>query len=197
MSDWLYSDTVKEHFIRPKNVLMEDESAFPCDGRGLTGNIKCGDQMLMLIRIKDDIITDLRWKTYGCASAIASTSMLSEIVKGMNIRDAFEIKPEDLVEKLGGLPDSKMHCSVLGDKALRAAINDYLSKNGREGELKEKHKIICTCLDITDNDIEEAAKNGASTWEALQNATKIGTVCGSCKEEAMELLHAFAHIYGN
>ena len=197
MSDWLYSDTVKDHFTHPRNVLFEDESAFPADGRGQTGNIKCGDQMLMLLRIKDDVITDVRWKTYGCASAIASTSMLSEIIKGMRIEDAYKIKPEDLVEKLGGLPEYKIHCSVLGDKALRSAIDDYLAKTVRQGMLKEEATEICHCLGVTDKDIENAFHNGARTWEQLQQATKIGTVCGSCKEKALELLHGFAHIYGN
>jgi nitrogen fixation NifU-like protein len=196
MSDWLYSDIVKDHFTNPRNVLMGDEGAFPADGRGQTGNIKCGDQMLMLLRIKDDIITDVRWKTYGCASAIASTSVLSEIIKGMDIRDAYKHKPEDLVEKLGGLPDYKIHCSVLGDKALRTAIDDYLAKTGRAGMLKEEATEICHCLGITDKDIENAFHNGARTWEDLQQATKIGTVCGGCKEKALELLHEFSHIYG-
>ena len=197
MPDWLYSDTVKDHFTRPRNVLMDEESSFPADGRGQTGNIKCGDQMLMLLRIKDDVITDVRWKTYGCASAIASTSMLSETIKGLNIKDAYQIKPSDLVEKLGGLPDYKIHCSVLGDKALRAAIDDYLSKHGRAGELKEPATEICHCLGITDKDIEAAFHKGARTWEQLQQATKIGTVCGSCKEKAVELLHGLEHIYLN
>jgi nitrogen fixation NifU-like protein len=194
--DWLYSDIVKKHFTDPQNVLMDSEESWACDGRGMTGNIRCGDQMLMLLRIKDDVILDVRWKTYGCASAIASTSMLSETIKGMNIRDAYNIKPEDLVEKLGGLPENKIHCSVLGDKALRAAIDDYLSKTGRAGMLKEEANVICTCLGITDKDIFSAFQTGARTWEQLQAATKIGTSCGGCKEKAMELLHEAAHIYG-
>ncbi len=196
MTDWLYSDIVKDHFINPRNVLMEDESTFDADARGQTGNIKCGDQMLVLLKIKDDVITDVRWKTYGCASAIASTSMLSEVIKGMNIREAYNIKPQDLVEKLGGLPENKIHCSVLGDKALRAAIDDYLVKTGREGLFKEEATVICTCLGITDKDIETAYQNGARSWDELQQATKIGTVCGGCKDKAMDLLHGFEHIYG-
>ncbi|MDR0315579.1 MAG: iron-sulfur cluster assembly scaffold protein [Treponema sp.] len=196
MPDWLYSDTVKEHFTNPRNVLLEDEASFAADGRGQTGNIKCGDQMLMLLKITDDVIADVRWKTYGCASAIASTSMLSETIKGMNIKDAYQIKPEDLVEKLGGLPEYKIHCSVLGDKALRAAIDDYLAKTGRAGMLKEAATEICHCLGITDKDIERAFMNGARNWEQLQQAVKIGTVCGGCKDRAMELLHGFQHIYG-
>ncbi|HCC37162.1 MAG TPA: iron-sulfur cluster assembly scaffold protein [Treponema sp.] len=195
MSDWLYSDTVKDHFTNPRNVLLESEEAFAPDGRGQTGNIRCGDQMLMLLKINDDVITDVRWKTYGCASAIASTSMLSETIKGMRIEDAYRIKPEDLVEKLGGLPEYKIHCSVLGDKALRAAIDDYLEKTGRKGMLKEEAVEICHCMGITDKDIERAYLAGSKTWEQLQQATKIGTVCGSCKGKALELLHGFEHIY--
>jgi nitrogen fixation NifU-like protein len=194
--DWLYSDTVKDHFTNPRNVLLEDEASFAYDAKGQTGNIKCGDQMLMLLKIKDDRIIDVRWKTYGCASAIASTSMLSETIKGMNIEDAYKIKPEDLVAKLGGLPSYKIHCSVLGDKALRSAIDDYLVKTNRCGIFVEETVIICHCLGITDKDIETAFQNGAKNWEQLQQATKIGTVCGSCREKAEELLHGFEHIYG-
>jgi len=197
MSDWLYSDTVKEHFTNPRNVLLEDEAVFAPDAKGQTGNIKCGDQMLMLLKIKDDVITDVRWKTYGCASAIASTSMLSETIKGMKLEDAYKIKPEDLVAKLGGLPSFKIHCSVLGDKALRAAIDDYLAKTGRQGLFVEETVVICHCVGITDKDIENAFHNGARNWEQLQQATKIGTVCGGCKEKAVDLLHGFEHIYGN
>jgi nitrogen fixation NifU-like protein len=153
--------------------------------------------MLMLLKIEDDVILDVRWKTYGCASAIASTSMLSEMIKGMDIRDAYNIRPEDLVEKRGGLPEYKIHCSVLGDKALRAAIDDYLTRTGRAGMLQEAVTEICHCLGITDRDIENAFHGGAGTWEELQRATKIGTVCGGCRDRALELLHEFAHIYGN
>lgn len=197
MSDWLYSDVVKEHFMDPKNVLMEDESKWPCDGRGIVGNIKCGDQMLILLRIKDDVIQDIRWKTYGCASAIASTSILSEAVKGMRIEDAYKLRPQDIVAKLGGLPDNKIHCSVLGDKALRSAIDDYLTKQGRPSLAgQEQVEIICNCLNVTDKDLEEAYKEGARTWEELQARTKIGTGCGQCKQRALEKMHEFEHLYG-
>jgi len=199
MSDafqWLYSDTVKDHFTNPRNVFNPDEK-FEADAEGIVGNIKCGDQMLFMLKIKDDVIVDVRWKTYGCASAIASTSMLSEVIKGMPIREAYKIKPNDVVKELGGLPENKIHCSVLGDKALRAAIDSYLEKHGRAGEFaNEAATVICKCLNITDKDIEDAVKNGgAKTWEDLQAATKIGTVCGSCKEQAMDLLAEYVHIY--
>ncbi len=192
---WLYSDVVKDHFTNPRNVYNHDEK-FEADAEGMVGNIKCGDQMMFMLKISDDVITDLRWRTYGCASAIASTSMLSESVKGMEIRKAYSIKPTDIAKKLGGLPENKIHCSVLGDKALRAAIDSYLESRGRAGEFKgEDAVVICTCLNITDKDIEEAVKAGARDWHQLQEATKIGTVCGGCKTKAEELLHEFAHIY--
>jgi len=99
---WLYSDVVKEHFVNPRNV-FDPEEKFESDAEGVVGNIKCGDQMMFLLKIENDIIQDVRWKTYGCASAIASTSMLSESVKGMDIRKAYGIKPTDIADKLGGL----------------------------------------------------------------------------------------------
>lgn len=195
--DWLYSDVVKDHFMNPRNVLETDEDSWPCDGRGIVGNIKCGDQMLILLRISGGVITDCRWKTYGCASAIASTSILSEAVKGMKIEDAYILKPQDIVARLGGLPENKIHCSVLGDKALRAAIDDYLERNNLPPlKGKENSEVVCHCLNVTDKDIESAYKDGARDWEGLQERTKIGTVCGSCKERALELLHQFEHLYG-
>lgn len=195
--DWLYSEVVKDHFMNPRNVLSEAEESWPCDGRGMVGNIKCGDQMLILLRIKDDRIEDCRWKTYGCASAIASTSILSEAIKGMDIQEAYTLKPQDIVAKLGGLPANKVHCSVLGDKALRAAIDDYLERQGRSSLAgSEAVEVICTCLNVTDRDIEDAWKAGDRTWEDLQARTKIGTACGGCKEKTLELLHQLEHLYG-
>ncbi len=126
--DWVYTEKVKEHFMNPQNVL-ENPDDYEADGEGLVGNIKCGDQMIMWIKVDKDkgVITDCKWKTYGCASAIASTSILSEMVKGMTLEEAYNISPKDITKELGGLPEHKVHCSVLGDKALRAAINDITS----------------------------------------------------------------------
>jgi NifU-like protein len=200
MSDafkWLYSDVVKDHFQNPRNVFDPDE-VFAHDCEGMVGNIKCGDQMMFLLKMEDDVIKDVRWKTYGCASAIASTSILSEVIKGLPIAEAYTIKPADIAKRLGGLPENKIHCSVLGDKALRAAIDAWLEKTGRPGAFKgDDAVVVCTCLNITDKDIEEAVKAGARDWNALQEATKIGTVCGNCKGRGEELLHEFAHIYGD
>ncbi len=194
--DWVYSEMVKDHFTKPRNVFDPDEK-FEASSEGLVGNINCGDQMLIMLKIVDDVIVDIRWKTYGCASAIASTSMLSEVVKGLGIEEAYSIKPQDIAKRLGGLPENKIHCSVLGDKALRASIDDYLKKTGRDGLFKgEAAIVICECLGVTDKDIEEAVKVGAKDWEGLQARTKIGTVCGKCKGKAEELLHEFVHLYG-
>ena len=158
MQDWVYSDIVKENFMNPKNIYKENEN-FESDGKGKVGNIKCGDEMLFFIKVdrESETITDCRWKTYGCASAIASTSILSEAVKGMSLEEAFNLSPKDIAKQLGGLPEHKIHCSVLGDKALRAAINDYFKQNGmNERIIKEKSRIICQCMNVTDNDIEDA-----------------------------------------
>jgi NifU-like protein involved in Fe-S cluster formation/bacterioferritin-associated ferredoxin len=194
--DWVYTETVKDHFTNPRNI-MEDEAGFQADGRGMVGNIKCGDQMLMAIKVSDGVITDCKWKTYGCASAIASTSMLSEMVKGMPLEKAYKIKPQDIVAQLGALPEHKIHCSVLGDRALRAAIEDYYAKSGQEQKIvREKAVTICQCMNVTDKDIEAAVKDGAHTYEELQYRTKLGTVCGQCREKAEALLHEYTHLYG-
>ncbi len=194
--DWVYTEKVKDHFTNPRNV-MEDENGFQPDGRGVVGNIKCGDQMLMAIKVKDDKITDCKWKTYGCASAIASTSMLSEMVKGMPLEKAYQIKPNDIVRELGALPEHKIHCSVLGDRALRAAIEDYYKRSGQESKIvREKATIVCQCMNVTDKDIERAVRDGAHTFEELQYRTKISTVCGQCRGKAEELLHEYVHLYG-
>jgi len=191
--DWVYTEKVKEHFMNPRNVLKDDEE-FEEDGKGIVGNVKCGDRMLMLIKVDDEreVITDCRWKTYGCASAIASTSVLSEMVKGMKLEDAFRLSPKDITRELGALPEHKIHCSVLGDKALRAAINDYYRRRGREDAIREeKARVVCECMNVTDAEIEEAVLEGARTYLELQERTKIGTVCGKCKEEAVRLLEGY------
>ncbi|MDP8212143.1 MAG: iron-sulfur cluster assembly scaffold protein [Candidatus Zapsychrus exili] len=193
MNDWAYTDKVKKHFTNPKNILTDEES-FKADGKGMVGNVKCGDQMLMAIKVnKDsDTIEDCKWKTYGCASAIASTSVLSVMVKGMKLSDAYHITPKDITKELGSLPEHKIHCSVLGDKALRAAIDDYYEKSNQEEKIeKDKAKIICQCMSVTDHEIEHSVLEGAKTYLALQEHTKLGTVCGQCETEARKLLEEY------
>lgn len=122
---WAYSEIVKKHFLSPQNFLMGDESKYQYDAEGIVGNPICGDQMKMFLRIKNNVITDVKWKTYGCASAIASTSALSELVKGKTLDDALKVGPTEIAEYLGGLPQHKFHCSVLGHEALATAIKNY------------------------------------------------------------------------
>lgn len=172
--DWVYSEKAKEHFINPKNVL-QDEAAFKDDGKGIVGNIKCGDQMMVVIKVDKakGIITDCKWKTYGCASAIASTSVLSEIVKGMKLEKAYHLSPKDIAQELGGLPEHKIHCSVLGDKALRAAISDYYKRNNLENKIQEeKTKLVCQCMNVTDQEIEHAVLDGARTFMSCRKGPK-------------------------
>lgn len=198
MAKWTYSDKVKDHFMNPRNILREDNEA-EYHGIGLTGNIKCGDEMMVYIKVDPATltITDCKWRTYGCASAIASTSMLSEMVVGMTLDAAYAITAKDILKELDGLPDNKVHCSVLGDKALRAAIDDYYTRTGQESRIEEeKAETVCQCMNVTDKDIERAVKEGARTYLDLQNKTKIGTVCGQCKDATLKLLDEYLHLYG-
>ena len=195
--DWVYSETVKDHFMNPRNVYNSEEE-FQEDGMGTVGNVKCGDQMEMMIKVnpRKNTIEDCRWRTYGCASAIASTSMLSEVIKGKTLDEAWNISPKDVAASLGGLPENKIHCSVLGDKALRAAINDYYSRSGQEEKIqREEARIVCQCMSVTDTDIEEAVLEGARTYLELQEHTKLGTVCGQCRDEAARLLQTYIHMH--
>ena len=194
-SVWVYTDTVKEHFMHPKNV-WEDDS-YIADGEGLVGSMACGDQMKVGIKVEDDRIVDLKWQTYGCASAIASTSMMSEIAIGMTLEEAYQLTPSMITERLGGLPQHKFHCSVLGDKALRASIDDYLEKQGRENPYKKRvAKIICECKNVTDQRIEELVKTKeATTLEQLRAITGFGTVCGKCQFKVQQLFDEYKHIY--
>lgn len=125
---WVYSDIVKDHFLSPRNFLMGGETKYPHDAEGTVGNPVCGDQMRMFLQIENDKIKDIKWKTYGCASAIASTSALSELAKDKTLDEALKIGPTEIAEFLGGLPAHKFHCSVLGHEALAAAITNYRNK---------------------------------------------------------------------
>ena len=190
---WVYTDVAKDHFTNPRNILENIES-YKDDGKGIVGNIKCGDQMLVAIKVDKakGVVTDCKWKTYGCASAIASTSIMSEMVKGMPVDKAYHVSPKDIAMALGGLPEHKIHCSVLGDKALRAAIDDYYKRNGMEQKIvKEKARLVCQCMNVTDHEIERAVLDGARNLYELQERTKLGTVCGQCKPEATRLLNEY------
>ena len=129
VQDWLYSEVVKDHFFNPRNILL-NEAEYESDGVGVVGSPACGDVMVVWVKVdfKTKTIKECKWRTFGCASAIASTSMMSIMATengGMTIARAKRITPEAIIERLGGLPDRKYHCSVLGHAALREAILDY------------------------------------------------------------------------
>ena len=124
----LYSEKVMDHFQNPRNV-GEIENA---DGIGEVGNPTCGDIMRMYLKIDNDIITDVKFKTFGCGSAIASSSMATEMIKGKNIKEALDLSNKAVVEALDGLPARKIHCSVLAEEAIKSALVDYYEKNGLE-----------------------------------------------------------------
>ena len=200
---WFYTDTVKDHFFNPKNFL-DNEKGYEQYYLGMVGSPACGDAMKVWLTIEKDVdgierVKDFKWKTFGCASAIASTSMLSVMVSengGLALDDALKLRPQDIMERLGGLPARKVHCSVLGDKALRSAINDYFRKSGQPGRIMvEQGRIIDKVLKITDHDIEEAVLDGKDTLEKLQAATKIGTGDPSCIPEVEQLIRFYKEKY--
>jgi nitrogen fixation protein NifU and related proteins len=121
----MYNDKVMEHFINPKNV-GEIENA---DGSGQVGSAACGDIMKIDIKVEDNVIVDVKFKTYGCGAAVASSSIATEMILGRTIEEALKFTNQDLIEEIGGLPSEKIHCSVLAEEALQAAINDYKEKN--------------------------------------------------------------------
>jgi NifU-like protein involved in Fe-S cluster formation/bacterioferritin-associated ferredoxin len=204
---WFYNETVKEHFFNPKNLLKTEEEAEEytknCSGVGTVGSPACGDMMKIWLKINNEEgierITECKWQTFGCASAIGSTSMLSVMLtenKGMTIEEATAIKPQDIANRLGGLPTRKFHCSVLGDKALQAAINDYYKKTGQHEKIKvEGAKIIDKILKVTDKDIEEAVLEGARTIEDVQKKTKAGVQDKSCIPEIEQLIRFYTEKY--
>lgn len=122
----LYSEKVMDHFRNPRNLGKMDDA----DGIGEVGNVKCGDIMRMYIKVKDDVITDVKFNTFGCGSAIASSSMATEMIKGKPISEALQLSNRAVTEALDGLPAHKLHCSVLAEEAVRAAVKDYYDKNG-------------------------------------------------------------------
>jgi NifU-like protein involved in Fe-S cluster formation/bacterioferritin-associated ferredoxin len=187
---WAYSQTVREHFFKPQNLLESDEEGATAAGVGQVGSLACGDIMKMWIWVENDQITKCKWRTFGCASAIASTSMLSVMVSeknGMPLEKALKIKPADIVKKLEGLPDRKIHCSVLGDQALRKAIFNYYKKSGQVEKIPND-PIMCSCVNVRKSDIEEAFYDGAEDFEAIQEKTQVATVCGKCTEKVKDFV---------
>ena len=186
---WNYTGKVMEHFRNPRNV---GEIKNP-DAVGDVGNIICGDALRLTLRIdkKTDKIIDAKFQTFGCASAIASSSALTEMIKGMTIEKASKITNKDIADYLGGLPNEKMHCSVMGMESLEKAIANYRGAPATK-EIVGKEQIVCKCFSVTDKKIIRAIKeNNLRTVEEITNYTKAGGGCGKCKPEIEKLLKEF------
>jgi NifU-like protein involved in Fe-S cluster formation len=199
-ASWYYSEIVKDHFFNPRNFKKHDE-IFEADAEGRVGSPACGDEMVIWLKIdpKTEKITDCRWQTFGCGSAIASTSVLSEMLKengGMTLDKALLIKPQDIMERLGGLPARKVHCSVLGDKALQVAVNDWFRKTKQYDRIiTAGAKVIDKVLKITDHDIEEAVLEGARTLEDVQKKLKVGMGDPEAIPQIEELVRFYVEKY--
>lgn len=179
---WEYTDKVRDHFMNPRNV-GEIENA---DGIGEVGSLACGDALKLFLKLEDgERIADAKFQTFGCASAIASSSALTEIVKGMTLDEAAKVTNQDIADYLGGLPKEKMHCSVMGREALEAAIANYrgLPIPMAEGE------VVCECFGVTDLEVKRAIEeNNLQSVEEITNFTKAGGGCGKCLDRLEEIL---------
>ncbi len=185
---WEYTDKVRDHFMNPRNV---GEIA-DADGIGEVGSLACGDALKLFFKLDDakEKIADAKFKTFGCASAIASSSALTEMIKGLTLEEAAKISNEDIADYLGGLPKEKMHCSVMGREALEAAIANYrgVPIPMAEGE------VVCECFGVTDLEIRRAIKeSNLKSVEEITNFTKAGGGCGRCVDRLEEILREERH----
>ncbi len=181
---WEYTEKVKEHFLNPKNI---GEIENP-DAVGEVGSIVCGDALRLTLKVDKETnkITDAKFQTFGCASAIASSSAMTEIIKGKTIEEALQITNKDIANYLGGLPKEKMHCSVMGKEALEAAIANY---KGIPIEVEEEGKVVCNCFNVTEEKIRKVAiENHLTTVEDITDYTKAGGGCGECVPEIEAIL---------
>ena len=184
---WNYTDAVHDHFLHPHNAgRLDDANAI-----GEVGSLACGDALKLYLKISDaNIIEKAGFETFGCASAIASSSVLTDMIIGKSVDEALKITNKDIAEALGGLPKEKMHCSVMGQEALEAAIRQW------KGEppvphAHEEGKLICKCFGVTDAQIIRAIReNNLKTIEEVTNYTKAGGACGDCKDQIAEILAA-------
>jgi NifU-like protein len=179
---WDYTDKVKEHFLNPRNVGVVEDA----DGIGEVGSIACGDALKLTFKLDENKkIKDARFQTFGCASAIASSSALTEMIKGLSLEEAEKITNEDIADYLGGLPKEKIHCSVMGMEALEKAIAHYRGTPEKVIEGIE----VCHCFGVTDIEIEKAVKeHNLKTLEEVTGYLKAGGGCGNCHEEIQAII---------
>lgn len=186
---WNYSPKVMDHFLNPRNA-GEIQNA---DAVAEVGNISCGDALKLYIKLgSDGRITDAKFQTFGCASAIASSSALTELIKGKTLEEASKITNADIVEYLGELPEAKIHCSVMGMEALQAAIANYYGQEQAQFQHEDNDhegQIVCHCFGVTDTKIRQVAKaNNIHRAEEVKNYIKAGGGCGCCLDNIQELL---------
>jgi len=182
---WDYTDKVKDHFRNPRNVGVIENP----DGVGEVGSLACGDALKLTFKLdeKKERIIDVKFQTFGCASAIASSSALTEIVKGMTLEEASKVTNQDIAEYLGGLPEQKMHCSVMGREALEMAIENY--RTGKMAKKELEGRVVCTCFGVTENEIERVVReNHLTTVDDVTNYCKAGGGCGGCKGEIAKII---------
>lgn len=181
---WDYTEKVIDHFLHPRNV---GEIENP-DGVGEVGSLACGDALRLTFKLDEKgRIADVKFKTFGCASAIASSSVLTELIKGKTVEEAEKVTNKDIADYLGGLPEQKMHCSVMGREALEAAIENYRTGGKKKHELEGN--LVCTCFGVTDKEIERVIReNNLTTVEQVTNYTKAGGGCGGCKGEIEKII---------
>lgn len=189
---WNYSDKVMDHFLNPRNV-----GELPAaDGVGEVGSMACGDALRLAFRLgPDGRIAEARFQTFGCGSAIASSSILTEMIRGLTLEEASRVSNEDIARELGGLPREKMHCSVMGREALEAAMLDYYRRQGREVpcHLLLGTTLLCHCYQVTKETVREAIeRHGLETVEDVTHHTKAGGGCGDCHHEIADLLRECA-----
>lgn len=184
---WEYTDKVKDHFLNPRNV---GEVETP-DGVGEVGSLACGDALKLTFKLDEQgRIADAKFKTFGCASAIASSSALTEMIKGMTLEEAQRVTNEDIARFLGGLPKEKMHCSVMGRDALEKAIADYRG----EAEKEIEGDLVCECFGVTDVEIERVVReNNLTTVEDVTDYTKAGGGCEGCHDKIKKIID---EVYG-
>lgn len=179
---WDYTEKVKDHFLNPRNVGDIEKP----DGKGEVGSLACGDALTLTFKLDENgRIADAKFKTFGCASAIASSSALTEMIKGLTLEEAEKITNEDIADFLGGLPKEKMHCSVMGREALEAAISSYkgIPIPMAQGE------VVCECFGVTDLEIMRAIQeSNLRSVEEITNFTKAGGGCGNCHDRLEEIL---------
>ena len=188
---WEYSEKVLEHYRHPRNVGKIDNA----DLIGEAGSLACGDSLKLYIKLDGSVIKDAKFKTFGCGSAVASSSILTEMIIGKTLEEAKKITNKDIADELGGLPQEKMHCSVMGQEALEDALKKYYGKEEIEKEAglsQNGDKIVCTCFNVTENQIWEAIKvNGLKTVEEVTNYTKAGGACGRCKGVIKDIIETY------